>query len=356
MKLNKIDKIILLIISIVSVFSIIFSLNNDSFYKKEIMKITSIEIKDEDISISPNGFKEKYTTKIIKGKITNGSNIGSEEIISYDESYSSVITEKYKVGDKVFISNHDIDGLKRDTYVIIIASIFIILMYILGRIRGLVTIFTVLFNTLIFYFLLELYFKGMNLLLLCILEIILFTCISLLISSGKNKKTLSAIVSSIVSVFILLIINLIVIKLTDYKGTNFNELSFLTVPFEDVFICSIMMGGLGAIMDVSITISSSISELIDKDKNISNKSLIKSGKMIGKDIMGTMINVLFFTYLCSGLPIFVLALRNGYSITNYINNNFNLEITRFLTGSIGIVLTIPVSLFISMKIFKKEAK
>ena len=116
------------------------------------------------------------------------------------------------------------------------------------------------------------------------------------------------------------------------------------------------MGGLGAIMDVAITISSSISELIDKDNNIEKRNLIKSGKMIGKDIMGTMMNVLFFTYLCSGLPIFVLALRNGYTLSNYINNNFSLEITRFLTGSIGIVLTIPISIYISMKVFKKEAK
>ena len=109
-------------------------------------------------------------------------------------------------------------------------------------------------------------------------------------------------------------------------------------------------------MDVAITISSSISELIQKDNNISVKNLQKSAREIGKDIMSTMSNVLFFTYLCSGLPIFVLALRNGFSMYNYISSNFTLELTRFLIGSIGIVLTIPVSAHTSIKLMKRGAK
>ena len=356
MKFYRKDKIVILSIIILSIISIIFTLNNDKFYKKDIMKITNIETIDKEVVTNPKGLHEIYNTKIITGVITNNKNKGTIEKITYVESYSSIITDKYKVGDKVFISNHDIDGLKRDTYIVSIISVFVLLMYLLGRIRGLVTILNIVFSTLLFYFSLELYFKGISLLLLTIIEIIIFTIISLFIASGKNKKTLSAIISTIISIIILLIISLLIFNLTDYKGANINELSFLTIPFEDVFICSIIMGGLGAIMDVAITISSSISELIDKDNNIEKRNLIKSGKMIGKDIMGTMMNVLFFTYLCSGLPIFVLALRNGYTLSNYINNNFSLEITRFLTGSIGIVLTIPISIYISMKVFKKEAK
>ena len=353
MNFNNKDKIILGILILLSIVSVAFTCNNDSFYKKEIMKINNIEVKETEVYTNPYGFRETHTTKIISGTITNGKNKGNKEVINYDETYSNIDTEKYKKGDKVFISNHDIDGLKRDTYITIMISVFILLMYVIGKIRGLITVLNVSLNTILFYLSLELYFKGINLLLLCIIESIIFTVVSLLIASGKNKKTMSAITSTIVSTFILLIMSFIIIKLTDYKGTNFNELSFLTVPFEDVFICSIIMGGLGAIMDVAITMSSSINELIEKDKNITNKALIKSGKMIGKDIMSTMINVLFFTYLCGGLPIFVLALRNGFSVSNYINNNFNLEITRFLTGSIGIVMTIPVALFISIKIFKR---
>lgn len=145
----------------------------------------------------------------------------------------------------------------------------------------------------------------------------------------------------------------IVIDISNYKGVNLNSMSFLTVPIEDVFMASLMIGGLRAIMDISITISSSISELIEKNNNIKVSTLINSGNEIGKDIFSTMVNVLFFTYLCGGLPIFVLALRNGFSLYNYISVNFSLEISRFLVGSIGIILAIPISLFISILILKR---
>ena len=209
MKFNKIDKIILSILLVLSISLVIFTCNNDSFYKKKIMKITNIETKNSEESTNPYGFKEIHTNKVITGIITNSSDKGNKEVINYDESSSSIADEKYKVGDKVFISNHDIDGLKRDTYITILISVFVIFMFILGKIRGLVTVFNVTLNTIIFYLSLELYFKGMNLLLICIIESILFTIISLLIASGKNKKTMSAIISTIVSTFILLIMSFI---------------------------------------------------------------------------------------------------------------------------------------------------
>ena len=118
----------------------------------------------------------------------------------------------------------------------------------------------------------------------------------------------------------------------------------------------LLIGSIGAVMDVAITISSAMSELIDKNSDISSKALNRSAREIGKDIMSTMSNVLFFTYLCAGLPVFVLAIRNGFTLRNYIASNFSLELSRFLAGSIGIVITIPISAFVSIKIMKRGAK
>ena len=185
---------------------------------------------------------------------------------------------------------------------------------------------------------------------------IIFSILSLVLASGVNKKTLSAIISVIVSTFMMLILLLIIVNTNGYKGINMTELSFLTVPAEDVILPELLIGSVGAIMDVAITISSSLSELIEKNKKISAKKLNKSAKEIGKDIMSTMSNVLFFTYLCAGLPIFVLAIRNGFSMYNYISSNLTLEISRFLIGSIGIVMTIPISAFISIKLMKRGSE
>lgn len=339
----------------VSIFFLFFVYNNDFLYSKEIMKIKNIKVMNEETLENTVGLKEKHYTKKITGIITNGKNKNKKKSLLYEETYSSVITDKYRVGDKVILSGNDIE-LKRDFYVALLIVIFVNSIYIVGSFKGLLSIISVVLNLVIFYIGLYLYFKGINLLFITVIEMIAFGILSLSLASGINKKTLSAIISVIISTFVMMILLLTVVKITNYKGINFNEISFLTVPLEDVILPELLIGTVGAIMDVAITMSSSISELVDKDKNISVKKLNKSSKEIGKDIMSTMSNVLFFTYLCAGLPIFVLAIRNGFSIYNYISTNFTLELSRFLIGSIGIIMTIPISTFVSIKLMKRGVK
>lgn len=354
-RVNKSKIIIFIIILLLSIAMLIFTNNNYSFYKTTILRIDKIEESEIDITTEPNilGIEEKYYVQKISGTIMNGSNIGKVRNYENEISTSSVVTEKYKKGDYVFVNGNNITGLKRDTYIVFLIFIFVILLYIVGNIKGLLSIISVLFNLSVFLIGISLYMKGANIVLLVLILSILFTVLSLLISSGINKTTLSAIISVAVSIFILTLMTFIIIGITKYNGVNFNGMSFLTVPPEAIFTSELLIGGLGAIMDVCITISSSIKELIDKDNNIKKESLILSGKNIGKDIMGTMINVLFFTYLSGCLPVFVLAIRNGVSLTNYISANFSLELTRFLIGSIGLVLAIPISLYISIKFNKR---
>ncbi|MDF2989087.1 MAG: YibE/F family protein, partial [Eubacterium sp.] len=81
---------------------------------------------------------------------------------------------------------------------------------------------------------------------------------------------------------------------------------------------------------------------------IDRKLLVRSGKEIGKDIMGTMANILVFAYISGSIPMIVLWLKNGYSTFNILSYNLSLEIIRALTGSIGIVVSIPITLYISI--------
>ena len=350
----KNKRILVIIFFILSISIPLFVYNDDFLYKTEIMKITSI--KTEDVTESQNtlGLREKYYDKSIEGVITNGKRKGEKVRVEYEETFSSVVTDKYQVGDKVFITDDSIDGLKRDFYISLLICIFIFLIFLVGEYKGLLSVFSAILNILIFYIGLKLYFTGINLIFLCIIESIFFAIFSLFIAGGINKKTVSAIISVLVSLLFLLLLIIVVVLGTNYSGINFNELEYLTVPVEDIIIPELLIGGIGAIMDVAITICSALAELIEKNKRISTKNLKKSAKQIGKDIMSTMVNVLFFTYLAAGLPLFVLAIRNGYSVFHYITNNISLEMTRFLVGSIGIVMTIPISTFIAIKVFRRD--
>ena len=348
-------KVIGAVLVLLAIAALIFVYNDDFLYSQQIMKITKIETVSEQTSHNSLGLSEEHYTKKISGVICNGKNKGEQKEMMYEQTYSSVVTDRFRVGDKVIIDGTEIQ-LKRDFYIVLITSVFVILIYIVGSYKGLLSVASVIINSVVFYIGLKLYISGLNLMFVCSIEVIVFAVLSLMLAGGVNKKTLSAVISVIISSIVMMALLLIVVKTTDYKGINFMELSFLTVPAEDIVLPELLIGSVGAVMDVAITIASSMSELIDKNKDISEKDLNKSAKEIGKDIMGTMSNVLFFTYLCAGLPVFVLAMRNGFLMRNYIASNFSLELARFLTGSIGIVITIPISAFVSIKILKRGAK
>ena len=120
-----------------------------------------------------------------------------------------------------------------------------------------------------------------------------------------------------------------------------------------LLISEILIGGLGVIMDISVTITTCATELIDKNNLIDNKSLIKSCKDVADDITGTMINVVLLTNIAAFMPIFILAVNNEFRITTIIKNNMYFETIRFLTGSMGIIIAIPLSIFIVTKFSRR---
>ena len=150
-------KIIIVMLFFVSIFFLFFVYNNDFLYSKEIMKIKNIKVMNEETLENTVGLKEKHYTKKITGIITNGKNKNKKKSLLYEETYSSVITDKYRVGDKVILSGNDIE-LKRDFYVALLIVIFVNSIYIVGSFKGLLSIISVVLNLIIFYIGLYFYF------------------------------------------------------------------------------------------------------------------------------------------------------------------------------------------------------
>ena len=93
---------------------------------------------------------------------------------------------------------------------------------------------------------------------ICSISVILFTVISLLLVNGFNEKTYAAIVATLIGTFISLVITYLVMWLTSEKGLRYEEMQFVTSPYRMVFMAGLFIGSLGAVMDVAITMSSSI--------------------------------------------------------------------------------------------------
>ncbi|MEJ7338829.1 YibE/F family protein, partial [Staphylococcus epidermidis] len=81
-------------------------------------------------------------------------------------------------------------------------------------------------------------------------------------------RTLVTIVSTLIGTFLCVGITELVIKMTGGNGIKYETMTFLTLPPKDVFLASVLIGTLGAIMDVAITISSGMYEILQRTPNI----------------------------------------------------------------------------------------
>lgn len=357
-KNTKKQRLFLAILFCFAIGSIIWVHHNYSFYNSSIAKI--IEISQNSSTKVEDNYQNKdelYQQELI-AEVKNGIEKGSHIYLTNDYSMSQGFDQKFEIGSEVFVSidpvqeEHQIQtgsitGVKRDKYLVVVLWVFIFILLAVGKRQGLLSVISLAFNATLLWFALDIYIQYANqsLLWICVLCIIVFTIFSLFLVNGRNEKTFVAIIATLVGTFLSLTITYLCLVFTGEKGLHYEELQFITRPYKTVFLAGLFIGSLGAVMDVAITMSSSIFGLYEKDPTISIKALTKSGLEIGKDIMGTMTNILFFAYVSGSIPILLLYFKNATPFGYTMSINLSLELVRALSGGIGIVLTIPVGLY-----------
>ena len=146
---------------------------------------------------------------------------------------------------------------------------------------------------------------------------------------------------------------------SNWDTEHMEELDYSTMEYlgsidnpDEIFHAEILISGLGAIMDVAVAIAASLSEIVEKKPEVTFLELFKSGREIGYDIMGTMINVLLFVFGCGLIPMCLIRMNNDVSLITIIKLHIPCELCRFLVESIGIVLAIPISILVTSVMIK----
>ncbi|WP_420836088.1 YibE/F family protein [Oceanobacillus jeddahense] len=341
--------------------SMIFINNNYALYDKTIVHITDVQEINREDQPDEHGNQDEKVTQHIIGEVKNGSEKG--EITEFDNEYVQSLALDYELsaGDEIFLAQ---DGeatgdIKRDKYFVFVAWIFLFVLLAVGKSRGALSALSLFVNAAILSFALDIYIQNpsISLSVITALSIIIFTVLSLLMATGFNEKTYTAILATLIGTVISLVIAYAALHFTDEQGLRYEEMAFLTRNPETIFMAGLLIGSLGAVMDVAITLSASMFEMFEKNNRIDIKTLKKAGYEVGKDIMGTMTNILFFAYVSGSLPMLLIYFKNAAPFGFTISMNLSLELTRALVGGIGIVLTIPIAIYISIFfIRRKQAK
>ena len=226
------------------------------------------------------------------------------------------------------------------------------MLWVIGGKKGFKSAIGLIFTFIcIIYLFLPMLYKGYSPFLAAVVIIILITIVSLYLIDGISKKSVAAMIGTIIGVIIAGICASGFGHVAKISGYNVSEVE------ELVFIASNTNLKVGGILFAAILIASTINEIYIHNNNIGKKELFKSGINVGKDMMGTMSNTLILAF--TGGSINTLILNYSYALRyNQIINMYEIgiEIMQGVSGSIAIILSVPLVSIISVYLLTLERK
>ena len=194
-------------------------------------------------------------------------------------------------------------------------------------------------------------FSGYSPVLMSIICAVLSTAVTLLLLNGQSRKTFAAITSTTVGLCFALLLFKIMSAMIHIDGFSSAEAESLILiqqstglKIKDVLFAGVLISSLGAIMDVGMSVVSSLHEVYRHNPNLTSKELFTSGIEIGKDMIGTMTNTLILAFTGSAFVTLLVFISYQVQLNQLLNSNFlSIEIAQGLCGTFGIVLTIPAA-------------
>lgn len=364
--------IIFIMMCILFVSSYAKTNESEEYIKAKVISIEKNYIIDKEKLEEQVESVDLYTVKLLEG-IENNKEIKIEFPIYKAKQYNLEI----KVGDKVIIYktfdvrdndtvvNYYISDVDKSFTIYFLFAFFIVLVLLVSKLNGLKAILA-LFASIFFilYLFIPAISAGVSPILFSVVSCIFASLVSVYSITGFSKKSLVSILGTVLGVALAGFLSYILtnkMRLTGYTDPellSYGDL-FVNIDLRELISAGVIIGSLGAILDVTISISSSINELYKINNNISFKELYNSSMKIGNDIIGTMINTLILAYIGSSLMSIVLIYiqRMNLSFIRIINyEEISVEILRSICGSIGIIVAVPITSFIGSYIYSKTNK
>lgn len=338
----------------------VFLTNDAAFYRQTVVRVTDVTETDLGSQTGLNGLSEHAYLQEIRGVLQNGPQKG--RTISFENQYfaSEVQSERYRAGDQLFISYQEgenpevtVLNVKRDAWLGLLAAVFAVCLLLTAGRQGWLTLLSLTVSCGAFYCCLKYCPTASFFAWQWTLLVVFFCVVTLLLISGFHRKTAGAILSTLLTTLLIFLIYRFSVGESNMVPYEFMPDIFADLPLKDIFLFSVISGALGAIMDIAITVHAAASEMVSASAGIRFDMLKKSLAELGGDLMGTMMNVLFFSYLSGSVSLTVLKICNGFTLGTIYRYDAVFNLTRFLLGAIGIAAAIPVSQAVSLLLFRK---
>lgn len=319
-------------------------------YSYENAKV--IEVVEDNLS--PDGVRVGY--QMLKVQLTSGEYKG--EIVNATSAEGNLFGAVCKKGDSVVVhmsvsgDSKNVSVYSKDRIVAVAAfvGIFLLLICVIGGKNGVKSVIGLVFTFVaIFMIYIPLIYRGFSPFWAAVIITIITTIVTMYLISGIAVKTLCAILGTVIGVLLAGLSAWLFGRVADIDGYNVSNIETLAyvgqitnIQIGGLLFSGILIASLGAVMDVAMSVSSAISEIHDKAPQLGCLELFKSGMNVGRDMTGTMSNTLILAFVGSAVSELVINYAYNLPFRQIINSyNIGIEIMQGVSGSIGVILTVP---------------
>ena len=339
---------------------LVFAAPVNAFNEQEEYYYRGIVLAVEESPSEESGLVQQVTVKLTSGPFKNEV----VTILNYYLPEQSFYDFRVQEGMRVILVTFEegetpgeiyLHDLARDRGAYFLVGLFVLLLLLVGRAQGLKTLITLIVTVLlVMLFLLPNLLKGHNPIILAVITATLVVIFTLVVIAGLNFKALAAIVGTICGVFTAGLLAYMVggfCHLTGFDTHEAQMLYYLSDKIIDVrglLFAGIIIGSLGAITDIGISVASAAAEVKTANPEITSRELVMSAMNVGRDVLGTMSNTLILAYAGAATPMLLLMTSYQNSWLKIMNLDLiATELVRGMAGSIGLVVAVPVTAILS---------
>ncbi len=349
-KINQTDKVELV------------SREGQTFEKATVVEILQDNLQADGTRVGEQRVLVEMTTGEHKGEtleVTSSSGylFGAGCTVGMD-----VVIMQSVAGDSVVASVYSQD---REWVVYIFAALYILALCLVGGKQGIKGSMGLLFTFFCVIFVyIPLVYRGISPFWAAVFVCMITTVVTMYFIGGASKKTVVAIGGTMAGVLIAGIAAQLFSLASGITGYNVSDIETLMtlwntngIQVGGLLFSGLLISSMGAVMDVAMSVGSSMWEILNQKPEMTKRELWKAGIQVGRDMMGTDSNTLILAFAGSSVSMLILDYAYDLPYRQIINsNNIGIAIMQGLSGSFGIVLSVPLTVLIASFLYKWDWK
>ena len=252
------------------------------------------------------------------------------------------------------ICDNEINDKKgEEDMLMILGFILLFLIMIIGGDRGVISLISLVGNMLLLSLAIWLMAAGAPVLLVTVGVGIIISCVTLFYQNGTNEKTKSAFTAVLITMAVLFFFIYMVVWRSEAGGLNEIQAAEddvlyynmnLDINMRNVATAVIILSTLGAVLDMALTVTTSVYEVSIHKPEMKLTELVESGMQIGREVIGTTVNTLLFAYLGESLLLFSYLKMQDYTLETLLNSKILFQnCVSMIFGAIACVVVMPVA-------------